>query len=68
MAVLLRKSDCEFEFVIDDLFDRNFYEAGIGEQDGERWFVLIEFVLGNVCIVDQILNTQSFDHLSLRNS
>jgi len=66
--VLLRKSNCEFESVIDDLFDRNSYEACIGEQDSERRFVLVEFVLGNSRIVDQILNTKLFDHFSLRYS
>ena len=34
-------------------------KASIGEQDSERWFVLVEFVLGNGRIVDQILNTIS---------
>jgi hypothetical protein len=68
IAVLLRKSDCEFEFVIDDLFDGNFHKASIGEQDNERWFVLVEFVFGNGRIVDQILSTKSFDDLSLRDS
>ena len=57
--MLLRKSDCEFEFVIDDLFDGNPCEASIGEQDSERWFVLVEFVLRNGRIVDQVLNTKS---------
>lgn len=66
--MLLRKSDCEFEFVIDDLFDGNPREASIGEQDGERWFVFVEFVFGNSRMVDQLLNTKSFDHFSLRYS
>jgi hypothetical protein len=39
-----------------------------GEQDSERRFVLVEFVLGNGFIVDQILNTKSLDHLFLRYS
>ena len=54
IAVVLRKSDGEFEFVINDLFDRNSCEACVGEQDSERRFVLVEFVLGNGLIVDQI--------------
>ena len=66
--MLLRKSDCEFEFVIDDLFDGNFYNASVGEQDGERWFVFVEFVFGNSRMVDQLLNTKSSDHFSLRYS
>jgi len=47
IAVLLRKSNCEFEFVINDLVDGNSGEAGVGEQDSEWRFVLVEFVLGN---------------------
>lgn len=66
--MLLRKSDCEFEFVIDDLFDGNLCEASIGEQNDERWFVLVEFVFGNSRMVDQPLNTKSSDHFSLRYS
>ena len=65
---LCGKSDCEFEFVIDDLFDGNLCEASIGEQDGERRFVFIEFVLGNRCMVNQLLNTKPSDHFSLRYS
>jgi hypothetical protein len=45
------------------LFDRNFYEAGIGEQDSERWFVLVEFVLGNGRVMDLALEHQPFDQL-----
>ena len=52
IAVLLRKSKCEFEFVINDLFDGNSYEACVGEQDSERRFVPVVFVLGDSCIVD----------------
>ena len=63
----MRKSDGEFEFVIDDLFDGNPCEASIGEQDGERRFVLVEFVLGNSRMVDQSLNTKLSDQLSLRH-
>ena len=66
--MLLRKSDCEFEFIINDLFDGNFCEASIGEQDGERRFVFVEFVLGNSRMVDQSLNTKLSDQLSLRHS
>ena len=66
-AVVLRKSDCEFEFVIDNLFDRNSSEAGVGEQDGERRFVFVEFVLGNSCVVNQSLSTKLSDQLSLRH-
>ena len=65
---LCGKSDCEFEFVIDDLFDGNLCEASIGEQDGERRFVFIEFVLGNRRMVNQLLNTKPSDHFSLRYS
>ena len=68
ITVVLRKSDFEFDFIINDLFDGNFCEASIGEQDGERRFVFVEFVLGNIRIVDQSLNTKSFDQLSLRYS
>jgi hypothetical protein len=42
------------------LFEGNPYEASIGEQDSEWRFVLVEFVLGDSCIVDQSLNTKSF--------
>ena len=52
--------------IIDDLFDRNPCEAGIGEQDSERWFVLVKFVLGNGRMFDQSLNTKLSDQLSLR--
>ena len=65
---LCGKSDCEFEFVIDDLFDGNLCEASIGEQDGERRFVFIEFVLGNRRMVNQLLNTEPSDPFSLRYS
>ena len=68
IGVLSRNSNCEFEFVIDDLFDRNPCEASIGEQDGERWFIFVEFVFGNSRMVDQLLNTKSSDHFSLRYS
>jgi hypothetical protein len=68
MAVLLRKSDCEFKFIIDDLFDGNPCEASVGEQDSEWWFVFVEFVFGNSRMVDQLLNTKSFHHLSFRYS
>jgi hypothetical protein len=54
--------------VINDSFDWNSCEACVGEQDGERRFVLVEFVLGNGRIVEQALNTKSLDHLSLRHS
>ena len=47
-AVLWQKSNCEFEFVVNDLFDGNSYEASIGEQEVEWRFVLIKFVLGYV--------------------
>ena len=67
IAALLRKSKCEFELIINDLFDGNSYEASIGEQNSEWRFVLVEFVLGNSRMVDQILNTKSFGHLSLRH-
>jgi len=40
----------------------------LGEHDSERRFVLVEFVLGNIRVMDQILNTKLFDHLSLRHS
>jgi hypothetical protein len=49
----MRKSNCQFDFIIDDLFDGNSYEASIGEHDSERWFVLVEFVLGNIRVMDQ---------------
>ena len=62
----LRNSNCKFEFVVNDLFDRNSGEACIGEEDSERRFVPVEFVLGNIRIVDQILNTKLLDQLSLR--
>src|SRR6185503_9051129 len=65
---LCGKSDWEFEFVIDDLFDGNRCEASIGEQDGERRFVFIEFVLRNRRMVNQLLNTKPSDHFSLRYS
>jgi hypothetical protein len=68
IAVLLRKSDCEFEIVVNDLFDGNSHGASIGEQDSERWFVFVEFVFGNSGMVDQILNTKPSDHFSLRYS
>jgi hypothetical protein len=57
-TVLLRKSNCYFYLIIDDLFDGNSYEASIGEHDSEGWFVLVEFVLGNIRVMDQILNTK----------
>ena len=66
--MLFRKSNCEVEFVINDLFDGNSCEAGVGEQDGERRFVFTQFVLRNGRIVDQLLNTESLDQFSLRHS
>jgi len=68
IAVVLRKSDGEFEFVIDDLFDGKSREAGVGEQDSQWRFVLVEFVLGNSRMVDQSLNTKLSDQLALRHS
>ena len=68
IAVVLRKSDGEFEFVINDFFDGNSSEASIGEQDSERRFVFVEFVLGNGRMVDQSLNPKLSDQLSLRHS
>jgi hypothetical protein len=40
------------------LFDRNAGEVSIGEQDSERRFILVEFVLGDSRIVDQIVNSK----------
>ena len=66
--MVLRTSYCEFEFVIDDLFDGKSRKASIGEHNGERRFVLVEFVLGNSRVINQSLNTKLSDQLSLRDS
>ena len=51
---------------LDDLFERNFSDAGISEQNVERRLALVVFVHRNECVV--CLNSETFNDLRLRKS
>ena len=58
--------DCQFQFVIDELFKWNSGQTSIQKQDIGGRFVVIMFILGDA--VGQNIRAEPFDHLTLREA
>src|ERR1043165_4484862 len=58
----------KFQVVVDDVFEMNAGYVGVGEQRGQGGFAFVVFILRDAAVVHVVFETQTREHLRLRQA